>query len=475
MCFVSYICLVLFVIMNVLTALCVHQVSKLAEKDAEMVHQDELNKRTKVMMQLRQVFGEADLNRSGKISWSRIFESLKYPFVQCSLASLGLDVCDLCIFFKVLSNPDFAENGDDYPTKSWDECEVDIEKFIQGCCHLRGQPKNIDMAAMQHDIESQHASLQKSLRCEIEIAFKMLAEQQMARDLKYSEDLKVQARANRDALVDMQITCANICNSVNGCDESDYGSDVEPTNQNSGRTGTSAVRRLPDLDLASQRYNHDSPLYIRDEAKHMQDDLRKNFQVKAVCDSKVYPGVYGHHEYDGKLVPMQRAPSSPPQKQAPQQANSNAGESPSVKLQGLLVRLPNPEILASTTGADASAGSPSAGAPLYFDFDSGGVMCYRDEPSSTVKVTVLDFSRIVDVLVRSIPFGEVGFAHAFELQIKDEHMQWVKMRFAALNTEEKTKWLRTIKEFMAKRVTAYNNFSKHIVHRKAVGEVFVRS
>jgi hypothetical protein len=145
--FVIYICFVLLTVMNIMTGVVVGKAMKAQEDDIENLVHEEAGERNKSKKLLRKLMHEADKEKTGNISWSRMEKLLEDPTTRAHFTKLDLEHWDLHTFFDLISQ-DYDEGG---------EPEVNIDSFIKTCMRFKGMAKNVEVVALRHEQElNQH-------------------------------------------------------------------------------------------------------------------------------------------------------------------------------------------------------------------------------------------------------------------------------------------------------------------------------
>lgn len=135
--FCCYIAITLFAMMNVVTAIFVENSMKSAQKDRDIVIQNQMTKQYSYVQDVKLLFREADTDQSGVMSWAEFEVLLKNPRVQAFFASLELDPTQARGLFTLLDM-----DGTGY---------VDPNEFVHGCLRLKGQAKSVDVATLLYE------------------------------------------------------------------------------------------------------------------------------------------------------------------------------------------------------------------------------------------------------------------------------------------------------------------------------------
>merc|ERR1712190_420788 len=113
------------------------------------------------MCDARNLFRSLDVDEHGLISIDKIRLELESPTVQQFFRSLDVDISEAQCLFEIL---DFSGDG-----------AIDFEEFLNGCLHLQGQAKALDLLLMTREtrksfakqeslMQSIHSDLRKTIR-----------------------------------------------------------------------------------------------------------------------------------------------------------------------------------------------------------------------------------------------------------------------------------------------------------------------
>eukprot|EP00747_Dinoflagellata_sp_TGD_P103287 gnl/TRDRNA2_/TRDRNA2_168913_c0_seq6.p1 gnl/TRDRNA2_/TRDRNA2_168913_c0~~gnl/TRDRNA2_/TRDRNA2_168913_c0_seq6.p1 ORF type:complete len:480 (-),score=67.96 gnl/TRDRNA2_/TRDRNA2_168913_c0_seq6:60-1499(-) len=143
--FIAYITFAIFAVMNVVTGVFVESSIRQAEEDRDEMMLD----------QLKVLFLSHDEDESGAINLEEFQKFLKRPELQTMLKEMQLDPRDGDLLFELL---DEDRSG-----------EITNEELVSGCMRLRGQARNLELAAFMHETDlsfkrwSSHADLVSKL------------------------------------------------------------------------------------------------------------------------------------------------------------------------------------------------------------------------------------------------------------------------------------------------------------------------
>jgi len=120
-----------FGVLNVVIGTFVAAATEIAARDQEALVKYELREWQIYAERIRAFFQEADLDKSGTLSWEEFRAHLEAPKVRAIFQTLDLGLAQAHVLFDLL---DMDESG-----------SVSVEEFIDGCMRLRGQAKSIDL------------------------------------------------------------------------------------------------------------------------------------------------------------------------------------------------------------------------------------------------------------------------------------------------------------------------------------------
>jgi len=123
----GYVALAEFGILNIVTGIFVES-AKVHVRKAEEIF---------LLQQMHSMFCEVDTDASGDISWEEFESQLNNPRMKTYFKAVELAPEEAAILFKLI---DIDESG-----------FISPEEFVNGCVHLRGPAKAIDLAALLHE------------------------------------------------------------------------------------------------------------------------------------------------------------------------------------------------------------------------------------------------------------------------------------------------------------------------------------
>jgi len=132
--FYAYIFFMVFGVLNVVTSLFVDAVYRASQKDPEIAIQTRIEAEQEYVQDLRLFFKRADKDGSMLLSYEEFSEALSSREVQAFFNALNLDGSQAGALFSLLDKNSSRE--------------ISIEEFIEGCVHLRGEAKSLDVAVL---------------------------------------------------------------------------------------------------------------------------------------------------------------------------------------------------------------------------------------------------------------------------------------------------------------------------------------
>jgi len=148
--FCFYIVFVVIGVLNVLTGIFVERACELSGLDRDLVIQSQLLRNEAFLIEMKNVFEEADADSSGTISWDEFKGYLENDRVKAYLSFQQLDAFDARTLFDILNEG----NGDG----------MSIESFIVGCQRLKGVARSVDLVATLQETRSINAKMKSLMR-----------------------------------------------------------------------------------------------------------------------------------------------------------------------------------------------------------------------------------------------------------------------------------------------------------------------
>lgn len=134
--FLTYLTLVVFAVIRVVTALFIKETLASAANDADMVMEDKRRADIETNAKLEELFLAADENQDGILSPGEFLAAMNLPSVKNFLHSMDVNVRDIGPLFDIL------DDGDGMIT---------VSEFCKGLQQLKGQARAIDMVVLQHE------------------------------------------------------------------------------------------------------------------------------------------------------------------------------------------------------------------------------------------------------------------------------------------------------------------------------------
>jgi len=147
--FVPYICIVVFAIIRVISAVFLKDTLDAAQNDAEQLVIDRLRLKEQYVSRLEGIFRAIDESGNGLISEERLSNILSNPKVAAYFQTLDLDVHEGAALFHLL------DNGDG---------EVTLDEFIDGIMRCKGPARAIDQVAMHAELKQLDVKVTKLFR-----------------------------------------------------------------------------------------------------------------------------------------------------------------------------------------------------------------------------------------------------------------------------------------------------------------------
>jgi hypothetical protein len=96
---------------------------------------------------MRELFKDMDQDGSGTVTLTEVIDFLEDPKMGAYFHALGIEIDDTERLFNLLD-----EDGTD---------EISIDEFINGCLHLRGNAKSIDLYHLMSELEKIQHSIER--------------------------------------------------------------------------------------------------------------------------------------------------------------------------------------------------------------------------------------------------------------------------------------------------------------------------
>jgi len=105
--------------------------AQIIEGDREVIVRSQMERMAKYKERILGFFREADVDKSGTLTWDEFEAHLQDPAVMAYFQALDLDVSQAHVLFELLDN-----DGSD---------QVTLDEFLDGCLRLRGQARSVEM------------------------------------------------------------------------------------------------------------------------------------------------------------------------------------------------------------------------------------------------------------------------------------------------------------------------------------------
>jgi len=148
--FIFYICIVRFALMNVMTGAFCSKAIENARNDHDGMVQAQIEAKESYVQLLKSLFDEIDTDHTHHLTLGQLQQAIKNPKVQAFFSALDLDETDAWTIFKFL---DAEQRG-----------SLDIDEFVQGCLHVRGNVSNIEFKKMMFENEGIKQTLHRFKR-----------------------------------------------------------------------------------------------------------------------------------------------------------------------------------------------------------------------------------------------------------------------------------------------------------------------
>lgn len=137
--FVSYVTIIVFAIIRVISAIFLKDTLDAAQADAESVVVDRLRKKADYLQKLEVLFCALDEEGDGTISEEKLITLFENPKVEAYFQTLDVDVTEGAALFNML------DDGDG---------QVTLDEFVDGILRCRGPARALDQVAMRADLKN---------------------------------------------------------------------------------------------------------------------------------------------------------------------------------------------------------------------------------------------------------------------------------------------------------------------------------
>jgi len=139
-----------FGVLNVVVGTFVATATEIASKDREAFVKAELRSWELSTCRIKTFFHEADVDKSGTLSWEEFRNHLQNPTVRAYFNGIGLDVSQAHALFELLDT-----DGND---------SVTIDEFLDGCMRLKGEAKSVDTHMLHMMVQRMSERLNKHIK-----------------------------------------------------------------------------------------------------------------------------------------------------------------------------------------------------------------------------------------------------------------------------------------------------------------------
>jgi len=136
-----------FALFNILTGIFVEKAVLATQPDRDEIIMDQCRKSRREADEFRDLCKHLDEDDSGTISYAEFIESMQDDRMVAYMASVGLEVHDVELFFRIVTNAAHNE-------------QITIDQFVEGCMSMRGQATGLDMQKSLFETSKLHMRLQ---------------------------------------------------------------------------------------------------------------------------------------------------------------------------------------------------------------------------------------------------------------------------------------------------------------------------
>lgn len=135
--FLLYICVMLFGIMNVITAVFCENASHIAQVDKELVIQDEMRRQHEEKKQIKEFFSFVDSNEDGTMSAAELDSIINTRERSAMLGLLSIDAAEARCLFSMMDTDNTGT--------------VEIDAYVDAILRLKGPAKGCDVAQLLYE------------------------------------------------------------------------------------------------------------------------------------------------------------------------------------------------------------------------------------------------------------------------------------------------------------------------------------
>jgi len=147
----------LFALFNILTGALVEKAAEAAAPDRKDLLLNQRKKANLDAKEFKNLCELMDKDGDGRIDWGEFTRMMENEVFVTYMASVGLEVHDVELFFEAISDHDDKSEsiGADH------DGSISIDQFVQGCMHMRGVASAIDMQKMLLHTDKMHAKIKE--------------------------------------------------------------------------------------------------------------------------------------------------------------------------------------------------------------------------------------------------------------------------------------------------------------------------
>jgi len=144
--FLVYVSFTILAMLNVITGVFCEQARENSQKDSDNVILEHMANQDHLTSQMRRVFDSIDHESAGTVTYYEFQNAFQDVEIRNAFQIIGLEPWDAMEIFHLI-DPD-------------DSGYINIDQFIEGCFHLCGGAKTIDMAIVRAEMELMNSTIQ---------------------------------------------------------------------------------------------------------------------------------------------------------------------------------------------------------------------------------------------------------------------------------------------------------------------------
>merc|ERR1740121_794569 len=137
--FLTYIVIVVFGVMNVVTSVFVESAILSAQRYRELIIQQKEHEREIAVEHMKEVFSQIDIDASGEITMEEMEFFLTEPALKSYVEALGISAENTRLLFRLM---DCDGSG-----------RIDLGEFCEGCLRLQGEARSVDVHTMIYQVK----------------------------------------------------------------------------------------------------------------------------------------------------------------------------------------------------------------------------------------------------------------------------------------------------------------------------------